>query len=244
METREIDFTAAVEEFEKIEGGTAIKKQGNLPAVTMDIDAAKAMIAPYTESIDMMVKEAEAIDVRDEATNAAAVTLGTSAKMLSKKIKELVKRLTEDAAEYVDSIKAFGKMFTIKLDGIEKGTKGKISTYQYRLELKRREEEAAAKKRAEKLQADLDKEAKEKGLEPVKVTAPVMPKPSSVTRTETGSSSLRMDWTFEVKDEAEVPREYLMVDTKKIQKAVDAGIRNIAGVDIFEKPITAFKTNA
>ena len=49
-----------------------------------------------------------------------------------------------------------------------------------------------------------------------------------------GSATLRTTWDFEVKDETQVPRAYLMVDESKIRIAVRAGIRDVPGIKIFQ----------
>lgn len=52
---------------------------------------------------------------------------------------------------------------------------------------------------------------------------------------EDGKLSKVKKWTWELEDEAVVPREYLALDAKKIDDAVKQGVRNIPGIKIFEK---------
>ena len=42
-------------------------------------------------------------------------------------------------------------------------------------------------------------------------------------------------WTFEVENTDALPRSYMIPDEKKIREAVRLGIREIAGVKIFQK---------
>lgn len=42
-------------------------------------------------------------------------------------------------------------------------------------------------------------------------------------------------WTFEVTDPAQVPREYLVIDEKKVREAIASGRRMINGMRIFQK---------
>lgn len=42
-------------------------------------------------------------------------------------------------------------------------------------------------------------------------------------------------WTFEVLDEAEVPVEYLSVDSNKVNAAIKAGLRDIPGIRVFSE---------
>ena len=94
----------------------------------------------------------------------------------------------------------------------------------------------AAKKKAE------EEAARHEIRAPI-VTAPVIPVQEKVTRTETGAAAhVRKVWKAEVVNEAEVPREYLTVDMKKVNDAVRMGAREIPGVRIFEEVSTVFRT--
>jgi hypothetical protein len=74
------------------------------------------------------------------------------------------------------------------------------------------------------------------------VTIPVVQDTPRVTRTENGSASQRKGWAFEVVNEAEVPREFMVVDQGKIRDAVKMGTRSLPGVRIFEEVRTVFRT--
>lgn len=52
---------------------------------------------------------------------------------------------------------------------------------------------------------------------------------------------MRTEWDFEITDESQVPREYLMVDESKIRRVVRAGIRNIPGVRVYERQTLAVR---
>lgn len=63
--------------------------------------------------------------------------------------------------------------------------------------------------------------------------------PKSTARGNIGSSSLRRDWTYEVKDITKVPAKYLLIDGAKVNTAIKKmKVRNIPGLRIFEKPTT------
>lgn len=49
------------------------------------------------------------------------------------------------------------------------------------------------------------------------------------------TKGLTKTWTFEITDLSQIPREYLQVDEVKVRKAITAGTRAIAGVNIFQK---------
>ncbi len=57
----------------------------------------------------------------------------------------------------------------------------------------------------------------------------------ATVKTTSGSFTVKKVWTAEVIDESQVPREYLIVDQKKLNAVVKAGVRAIPGVKIYEK---------
>jgi hypothetical protein len=78
-------------------------------------------------------------------------------------------------------------------------------------------------------------------LPTVQVEAPFIPQSSGPVRTAEGTASIKKVWKFEVTDAQAVPREYLVVDERAIRQAVAAGVRAIAGVNIFEESQVAIR---
>lgn len=228
-----VEFGAALQE-------DNFPKQKDYPV--LDLASAKEHFRDYIEKIDAMKEKASALEVTTDGTNEDAVSIGTAAKTLFKKIEDQRKQIIEQPSDYVKSVNAFCKVFTEKLVFIEDLMKKKIAQYRAVQEQRRREAELAAQKAAEDLQKQLDAEAKKKGTEPVKVETPVIQKQETTTRTETGSAYGRKVWTYKIVDVKAVPREYLVVSDTLIRDAVKAGIRQIPGVDIFEEVRTSFRT--
>jgi len=125
--------------------------------------------------------------------------------------------------------------------------------------IKRQEEEFEARKRGAKvaemkaiaIKAEEERcdaiakamtEAAKNAVTAPTVIAPVVADIPRVTRTEAGSASQRKNWVFEIVNEAEVPREYLQVDEKKVRDSVRMGTREITGIRIFEEVTTVFRT--
>lgn len=228
------------EEVFQVEEIRADKVQGYDP---LDLEAAKKKFANVHKQLQEMVKQAEAVEIKDEATIKDAVAKAGQAKKLSKKIEDERKNLLLEPAAFTKSLNAFCRTFTDKLAEIETGLKRKIGLYQAKAELERRAAEKKAQEAAAKLQAELDKEADEKGVERVEVVAPVVPKHDKVARSDTGSSaSIRRVMKAEIVDESLVPRDYCEPSMKLINEAVKMGIREIAGVRIFEDVQTVLRT--
>ena len=79
--------------------------------------------------------------------------------------------------------------------------KKKISQFSAHREMKRREAEKRAREQARKLQDAMDREAKAKGIDALKLPTQVMPEPKKVTRTQNGGSAYtKKVWTFEIED--------------------------------------------
>ena len=133
--------------------------------------------------------------------------------------------------------------------------KRKINAFQIEQERKRREEEANARAEAGRLRKQQEEEAEKARLKAIKegatpdevkdiapIVEPVMPESKpKVTRTESGSASLRTVWTWEPISFSEVPDDFKALDTKKINTAVKDGNRNIPGLRIFEKQTTVLR---
>ena len=114
---------------------------------------------------------------------------------------------------------------------------------------KQAEADALALKEHEARQAKLDAEAAAAGVEAVKLDepvfeeppaaeiitiAPVLEAPETKIQTDAGSSTIKSEWTYKIIDADQVPREHCSPDDKLLKAAVKAGIRTIAGCEIFE----------
>jgi hypothetical protein len=107
----------------------------------------------------------------------------------------------------------------------------KVSEYRSaQAEIARKEQERLNKLAAQQ-QARLDKKAETKGVEAPKITAPVVAAPP----TKVGNVVARKVWKFEITDTTAVPRQFLAIDEQAIRAAVREGVREIAGVRIYQE---------
>jgi hypothetical protein len=85
--------------------------------------------------------------------------------------------------------------------------------------------------------------AKSVEIEAPTVIAPVFPKAENVVRAESGAAAFqRKSWEFELTDIDAVPRDYLILDEKKVRDAIRMGIRTIPGIRIYEHTSTVFRS--
>lgn len=61
------------------------------------------------------------------------------------------------------------------------------------------------------------------------------------TRTEDGTSYQRQDWTFEIVNLADVPREWLVLNETAVMAAIRAGLRQIQGLRIYANTKTVVR---
>lgn len=108
------------------------------------------------------------------------------------------------------------------------------------VEFQRQEAERAmamAKTQEEAHRAEeMVKEVFAKEAEAEAALAPIeAPAPQTFVRTESGMVHTKKVWTFDIINELEVPRQYLIVDVTAIRRAISGGEREIKGVKIYQE---------
>ena len=215
-----------------------------------NLDQVRERFVEYDEIIDTMGADASQIEVKDDLSIKVAVEMAGQTKQIYKQIEDNRKEIVKEPNKYVKAVNSFAKTFKEPLENIETELKTKIRRYQIEQDRKSREAGIKARKEAEAEQKRLVVEARKKAETEKKTEdeiedavaeveiVTVAPVVSKVTRTETGSASLRKNWAWKEIDFEKIPDEYKTIDTIKINKAVRAGMRNIPGIEIFEE----FKT--
>jgi len=122
------------------------------------------------------------------------------------------------------------------------------------------EEKEKERRRLEKERADaierqkiLDEQAKKAGVDTVKIDIPEIPDEIKIdesaiivepvidtsnidkkVKIDGGTSQMKTKWEVEIIDADKIERQYCEPSMKLLKKAVDAGVKNIAGCNIFE----------
>lgn len=209
----------------------------------LNLPVAKARFDGYLEEVGRIETQANALEIVDDDSEKFAVALGGEAKKMAKQLDTRRRLVTEEAEDFVDKIKGLVKSLTAPLDRAEKTVKQKIAVYANKKELARREAARKAEEAQRELQKKLDAEAKEKGVEPVKVDVPVIPKQEKTVRAETGTSAHQVKrWVPTIVDPAKVPRAYCEPVMRLLNDAVKMGVREIPGCKIEEVTETRFRT--
>lgn len=239
-----MDFEAALQEKQSgAEFAESMATVVNSIKAELDVERVKRDFNRHLETINSMLDQAKEHHVNSQESLEAAVVMGDQAKTLGKKLEAKRKEFVAPPNQYVKNVNAFVKKFVQPLTTIQTTLKTKITQHNNKLEMERQEREKKAKEEAAKLQAEIDKEAKEKRIEGTKVTPVSVPKADNVIRTETGASAYtRKDWKAEIVDASQVPREFCEPSLKLIKEAVKAGTRDIPGVRIWQDSQTILKS--
>ena len=163
-----IDLGAALE-------GEGMGKRGEEPEIgsimpVRSLESVKPIFLQYVGQVDIMVRDAKALEITDPGSLKFAVALGGEAKKIAKAVEARRKETIAEAEDFVKSVNGFCRLFTDKLvldvkksntGCVENILKLKILDYQYKVELERREQEARVREAAEALQKKLQAEAEE-----------------------------------------------------------------------------------
>lgn len=186
----------------------------------------KAEVRQAATSCSRYLDQAQELEVCDASTAEYAVKILSEIAEAKKTAEGQRKIFTEPLLESKRAIDNFFKRILEPFEQADKLIRAKVLTY-------RQEEAQRAQVEAAALQKKREEEAKKTGqafVPPVVATSP-----ANTLRAENGSATVRKTWDFLVESEADVPREFLVVDDRKIRAAIGAGIRSIPGVKIFQK---------
>ena len=148
---------------------------------------------------------------------------------VKKKIELKRKFFTQPLNEQVKKINVMFKEYSNPLSEADRIVRNKMLSY-------RKVQEEKQRKEQEKLDKEAKKIAKKENI-PVEEVMEGN-KAQEIPKT-VGATTIKKVWTFEVEDEARVPRGFLMLDEPRIREAIRKGIREINGIKIFEKETIA-----
>ena len=203
---------------------------------------------------DALMLTVNAIEVKDDQSDAQAKELITQIAQAKKKLKASLGFLVDDHKTAIKKVTAPFKVKSDNLDIARKALDTKVIAYD-NIKWQAAEKE---RKRLEKLEADrearrqakIEKEAEKTGRSTDEIEAeqpisfrpaPVVEEPIKTVKTDSGSTTIIRKLVGEVTNEALVPTQYkkTIIDQSKIDLAVANGTTNIPGVRIYEKAHTS-----
>ena len=181
---------------------------------------------------------AAAVSIVDDASQAVGAELIVNLTKVRKVLEELQKFFTSpleaNKKKVIATMKALGEAALKQEDRLRNEAASlwtKKENERIEAERKRLAEQQAAEQRARAL-----------GRSPPKPLAPPpVAEPERVTRTENGSVGITLEWAATVTEPNQVPKRYWVIDQKLIDADVRAGVREIPGVLIQQRPKTAVR---
>jgi cupin superfamily acireductone dioxygenase involved in methionine salvage len=199
-------------------------------------------LVPFTtakEQIALLADQCKNFTINNDETLEGAESLAKNAKKIGSMIEDKRKEITAPLVAEKKEIDDYAKSLTNNLDSAIKLLRDQILKYKMeqeakrQAELKRLEEERRQKEEELRQLAEANKidEVKQEDIDKVIQLREEVKQVESAPAPK-GISKV---WTFEILSESLVPREYLTIDEKKIKVAISTGVREIAGVKIYQK---------
>jgi len=215
----------------------------NPTTALVPIDKIRADFEEVMKSAFYIKRDIEALEIVDDETKTHAVSLIGDAKRFIKIIDKRQDEIIEAPNRWVKAVKNIAASLVKPLQEAANAGTFKLSNYNTKVEMARREAEKKAQEAAAKLQAKINKEAERKGVEAPIVPTPIIPQADTTTKTDSGTTAYEVKrWIAVIHREAEIPREYCEPSMKLINEAVRNGVRTIPGVEIKEVAEMRFRS--
>lgn len=213
-------------------------------AQIVKVDPETVQLAEEATNLELY---AQSLQVVDEASDAKAKELLVKCARTMKALEAKRDADVRPLNDHVKRLNAKYKPFTEPLLRVKHLVNDKVSAYHRVIEEQMREQAAAAaRKAAEEAAKVAAEQAQAKGLDEAAAAALMQQESdraaeqaqaierAKTTEVDGGAVSVKRPWTWEVVDEPAIPREYWILDTKKLNAVVKAGMREIPGVRIFQ----------
>lgn len=190
----------------------------------------KQVLAIQAESTDLVAR-AENFQIISEKTASDANTILHWIANAKKALQERMNFFVKPLKDHVKKIEAEFKLVSEPLIRADAIIRCKVVDYRIMIEEAARKEEAELRRKAEAKQKKQEEKALAKGEAP----PPPPPIPTiEVPKTMGGVTTVK-NWTYDVEDIDKVPREYLILDSGAVMRAVREGVREIPGIRIYQK---------
>ncbi len=176
-------------------------------------------VATISKEIESLQGKVANLIIRDEPSSKYGSDLKEFIKNAIKKLEDRRKFFVQPLNDHAKNINNEFKVLTLPLEDMLEILKTKLEEYIFA----QRERD---KKEAEEKQKKLDEMAEANGLPKVEVK---IEEKRTIT-SSLGKTFTRKDWRWKVVDLNKIPREYFILDEKRINLEVKAHIKNIQGV--------------
>lgn len=218
-------------------------------------------ITAIQEDVLLMQAKAQAITVSDDIEYQTATGFLGELSGRMKRIETLRKEFTQPLK---DQVKVIDNTFKMQLEPLEKADeiiREKMKVFYMEKQKKAQVEEMRLAKEAEEQEIkrqealQLLEEEKAKAtpeqqkeiedqiqmVEEFNVEVVPVAEPERTVRSEQGTSTVQMRWTFEITDESKIPQSFKVFDSALMRKFISAGGRECDGVRIYQDAVISIR---
>jgi hypothetical protein len=198
----------------------------------------ESVVAPLAEAAVALRTQAEGLEIVDDETDLVAAEVAVQAASIRKSLSAERLRQTDPYEQTKKLIIATFRPAQETVEEAERIAKRKRGVYFMAKQAAAQAEQERLRKLADRRQerAEARAEAKGEDAPPPAIPLPTVEAPPRTVQTASGASTIKLVWKYEVTNENELPREWLMPNEKAIAAAVRAGIRSIPGVRVYQAP--------
>ncbi len=202
-----------------------------------EVYAVSADVNSMKQQIELMASEGNGIVICDNQSYSYAGEFLKRIKQVQKQVDDTRKGMTRPMDEAKKKVMELFKPIESRINDMEASVKTSLLQYQTIVDRRIREELEEKRKKDEAEAAELAQDAEFFGSNSVEMEqTEVKDQMQNVAPTVSGITT-KMVWDFEIVDEALLPREMLSADIKKIRAGVEFGMRDVAGLRIFQKQV-------
>lgn len=229
-----------------------MNKTNNATALTTALEQADVVKQELINEVSAIIITNATVEVKTAEQSDKASALLQTVKEMQKTIDRKMKALVEPLKNVAKEIESEFKKVKEPLNNLEASLKRKLLEFvqeQKRIaEEKRNEAQRIAEEEKKKLECALNSDnallrdiaqQKAKAIDNEAESAIALAQVKSSFTGVTGQRKVttRVIWTYELIDLSKVPREYLKLDEGAVNSAVKSGVREIAGIRIYQKEI-------
>jgi hypothetical protein len=199
------------------------------------------LIASAKQQIDALAMACKNIVINNDESLERGKVLAKEARKIEQFIEEKRKEATKPLLDKKKQIDDFAKHLTNELNNAVKPLRAQIQKYEEEKERQRLEELRRIEEDRRRQEEALRVAQQQGDVEQITKIQEISELEAKAAELSEKSSSLRMIWTFEVENINLVPKEYMLLDETAVRRAIQAGVREIPGLRIFQKPSLVIK---
>jgi len=206
----------------------------------MEDQTMQDLIIEIKKDQQSIIEKKEHLTIQSDEDVQKASEVLTQIKARSKRIEEKRKEYVQPLNDQVKKINKDFKELLVPYLEAETFIKRAIGSY---TDIQRLAAEKVLKEEEDQRRKEADEIAKKENISTRKALAqiekPIIEEKPKTIKTENSKIVTKQVAKFEIIDSEKVPIEYKTVDEKLVRKAVNAGVKRIAGVKIWQKTLVS-----